>query len=347
MDKKLSELPIPRPIRVALEETPVDCLLGYRFVIQYEEELMGDDYATLLMDQEIRLVDGTVLSEAGYGAGYESLRNSTEIFSYPFNHAFVQLCLSGEWLDYYRLVDVPDSDLDAVEEAFACRNWLRKWISGHQDPGRIQEPESVIRKFQEEGRRYPFKVHIWYKDVWDPEFLMFSKRMARGHQDMWVWVSKPELETLRKDLLQGKTGPYLNSLPESISYSAKMQMDKTLMEDCNRHEIDGEWAEGEKERLTKGLRFLTEEDVELLKSRLDSEGQVIASEVLFKNLENTYAWERTWTRETGHLWKEYYLLTGQASEADDSWDWRDTPVSLTDLSVNCIAHILGKTKRAK
>ena len=289
----MSALPIPRPVRVALEDKPAECLLGYRFVIQYEEELRGRD-ATPLMDQEIRLVDGTSISEVGYGLGYESvcyLRD--DIFSYWFEHAFFQLYLSGKWRDEYRLVDVLGSDMYAEEEAFTCRNWLREWINGHQDSDRIHDRESVIMKLQEEGRRVPFKIHIWYSDVWDPELHMRSKRMARGHQDMWVRVSEPELESLRKELLQGSTGPYCDILPRSMSFCAKMQMDETLKEDCDRHLIGGKWAEGEKERLTKGLRFLTERDVALLKSRLESEGQDNAPEVLFKDLENTYAWERT------------------------------------------------------
>lgn len=340
MDLEETKLPIPCPIRVALEDIPAECLLGYRFVIQYAEELHGDDYATPLMDQEIRLVDGTGITEVGYGPGYESLRNSTDIFDYCFDHAFIQLYLSGKWRDEYRLVDVPGGDMDSVDEAFACRDWLREWISGHQDPGRIKDREAVVEKLKEERRRVPFKIHVWYRDVWDPELLMHSKRMARGHQDMWVWVSEPELEVLRMDLLQGGTGPYGHTLSGSMSYSAKMQMDETLKEDCNRHLIDGEWAEGEKERLTKGLRFLTKDDVALLKSRLESEGEDIAPKVLFKNLENTYARERTWTRETGHLWRECYLLSGGASKMDDTWDWHDTPVRLSGLSVKHVAQLL-------
>lgn len=335
----MTALPIPRPIRVALDEKPAECLLGYRFVIQYEEELRGWD-PTPLMDQEIRLVDGTAISEAGCGSGYESLCSYPDIYSYWFEHAFFQLYLSGKWLDEYRLVDILGGDKDAQEEAFACRNWLREWISGHQDPDRIHGRESVIMKLQEEGRRVPFKIHIWYHDVWDPELHMLSKRMARGHQDMWVRVSEPELESLRKELLQGSTGPYGNILSGSMSFCAKMQMDETLKEDCDRHLIGGEWAEGEKERLTKGLRFLTEVDVALLKSRLESEGQDIVPEVLFKGLENTFAWERTWTRETGHLWRERYLLRGGASKVDDSWDWHDDPIRLSCLSVQFVAQIL-------
>jgi hypothetical protein len=339
MDLEQSNLPIPRPIRIALEDKPADSILGYRFVIQYEEELSGYD-AKPLMDQEIRLVDGTGISEVGYGPGYEHLRHSTDIINYGFEHAFIQLCLSGKWREEYRLVDVPGSDGNAVDKAFACRNWLREWISSHQDPSRIKDREAIVKKLKEEGRRVPFKIHIWYRDVWDPALLMHSKRMARGHQDMWVWVSSPELEALRKYLLQGSTGPYGHILSGSMSYSAKMQMDETLKEDCNRHLIDGEWAEGEKERLTKGLRFLTEEDVALLKSRLESEGEEIAPEVLFKDLENTYAWERTWTRETGHLWRECYLLPGGASKMDDSWDWDDTPIRLSGLPVKHVARLL-------
>lgn len=335
----MNDLPIPRPIRVALDDKPAECLLGYRFVIQYKEELRGWD-PTPLMDQEIRLVDGTEISEMGYGPGYERLCSHPDIFSYWFEHAFIQLYLSGEWLDEYRLVDVLDSDVDAQEEALACRNWLREWISGHQDSDRIHDRESVIMKLQKEGRRVPFKIHIWYRDVWDPELHMLSKRMARGHQDMWVWVSEPELEELRKAFLQGSTGPYYNILSGSMSFCAKMQMDETFKEDCDRRLISGEWAKGEKERLTKDLRFLTEEDVALLKSRLESEGQDIAPEVLFKGLGNTYAWERTWTRETGHLWRECYLLRGGASEMDDTWDWQDTPVRLSSLSVKHVARLL-------
>ena len=335
---------VPRAIRVALEDKSAESLLGYRFVVQYEEEL--GDYSKPLMDEEIRLVDGYEFEKVGFGQGYENLLHSTDIFSYLFEHSFIQLYLSGEWQNEYCLVDIPGSGCAVVDETYACREWLRHWIGAHRDAGRIQDREEVVKKLRGEGRRSPFRIHIWYADVWDPERHFRTKRVARGHQDMWVWVSQSMLEELREDLLRGVTGPYLHILPRSMSFSAKMQLDETLQMDCDRHLINGEWAEGEKERLTGNLRFLTEEDVRLLRSRLETQGEGIGREALFKGLENTYAWRRTWSRDTGHSWDELYLLSGGASKTeDDSWDWNDTPVRLADLSVETVAHLLGPTKQ--
>ena len=332
---------VPRAIRVALDDMPAENLLGYRFVIQYEEEL--GDRTTPLMDEEIRLVDGMDSFQFGYGPGFDNLRDSTDIFSYWFEHAYIQLYLSGEWQNEYRLVDILGSDRNADDEAYACREWLRNWIGAHQDAGKIPDREEVVKKLQASGRRIPFKIHIWYADVWDPERHFRTKRVARGHQDMWVWVSESTLEELRKGLLRGETGPYHHILPQSMSFSAKMQMDDTLQMDCDRHLIEGEWAEGEKERLTGEIRFLMEDDVNLLRHRLKEKGVDITPDALFEGLENTYAWRRTWSRDTGHSWDELYLLKGGASKTDDdSWDWNDTPVRLADLSVKSIVYMLDR-----
>ena len=134
---------------------------------------------------------------------------------------------------------------------------------------------------------------------------------------------EPELESLRKSLMAGETGPYSNILSESMSYSAQMRMEETLQMDCDRHIIGGEWATGERERLTKDFRFLTKEDVALLRNRLKGGDQGITREELLDGLENTFVWCRTWTRDTGHLWQELYLLKGDAPKSDDIWDWRD------------------------
>ena len=88
------------------------------------------------------------------------------------------------------------------------------------------------------------------------------------------------------------------------------------------------------------MRFVTEDDVETLRSRLETHGDEIPPIVLFEGMQGVCAWCRTWTRETGHLWQEYYLLEGQASEADDSWDWHDKAIRLTSLPVKTVIRLI-------
>ena len=57
---------IPRAILAALEDRPPESILGYRFVVQYVEQLHGDDYEEPLLDEEIRLVDGFSLVSYGF-----------------------------------------------------------------------------------------------------------------------------------------------------------------------------------------------------------------------------------------------------------------------------------------
>ena len=66
---------------------------------------------------------------------------------------------------------------------------LREFLDGHSSSESIKDRDAAVKALQREGRRVPFKIHIWYADVWDKEWHFFTKRAARGHQDLWVWVS--------------------------------------------------------------------------------------------------------------------------------------------------------------
>lgn len=328
--------PIPRAIRIALEDRPAESIRGYRFVVQYVEQLHGDDYGKPLMDEEIRLVDGFSQMRFGLGSGYEGLKNSTDIFDYWFEHAFVQLYMPDLYRKY-RLVDILGSDSNAVEEAYATRNWLRTWVGSHTKTSRIQDQGAVIELLQKEGRRFPVSIHVFCKDVWDEEWHFRTRRAARGHQNMVAWMSGTDLEANRLAVMGSH---YAEPRGSSLHYVAKMQLDKTLQSDCPLLFVEVEWAEGERERMTEGMRFVKADDVETLRSRLETHDDGITPEILYKGMQGVCAWCRTWTRETGHLWREYYLLSGQASEEDDSWDWHDEAVRLTSMPVKTVIRLI-------
>lgn len=332
--------PIPRAIRVALEDRPAESILGYRFVVQYVEQLHGDDFVESLMDEEIRLVDGFSLMKLGFGSGYEELLSSADIFDYWFKHAFIQLYMPDLYREY-RLVDILGSDLNVVEEAYATRNWLRTWVGSHSEASRIQDQGAVIELLQKEGRRFPVSIHVFCKDVWDEELHFRTRRAARGHQDMIAWMSRTDLEANRLAIMGSQ---YADPHGSSLYYTAKMRLDENLQSDCPLLFVEVEWAEGERERLTDGMRFVTADDVETLRSRLETHGDGITPEVLYKGMQGVCAWCRTWTRETGHLWRECYLLKGEASEMDDSWDWHDEAVRLINLPVETVQKCLIRTK---
>lgn len=327
---------IPRAILVGLEDRPVESILGYRFVVQYVEQLHGDDFEEPLMDEEIRLVDGYSQMNVCFGIGYEGLSDRSVIFDYWFDHAFVQLYMPDLYREY-RLVDILGSDYYAVKEAYATRDWLRTWVGSHADASRIQDQRSVIELLQKEGRRFPVNIHVYCKDVWDEEWNFRTRRVARGHQDMVAWMSGPDLDANRLDVLGSR---FAEPHGSSLHYAAKMQLDENLQSDCPLLFVEVEWAERERERLTDGMRFVTEDDVETLRSRLETHGDEIPPIVLFEGMQGVCAWCRTWTRETGHLWQEYYLLEGQASEADDSWDWHDKAIRLTSLPVKTVIRLI-------
>ena len=134
--------------------------------------------------------------------------------------------------------------------------------------------------------------------------------------------------------------PSANPRGSSLHYAAKMQLDESLQSDGPFMYVEVEWAEGEPERLKEGLRFLTADDMEILKSRLASKGAGITSGDLLEGFYGVCAWLRTWTRETGHSWQEFFLLKGQASDMDDSWDWHDEAVRLTSLPLEAIRKCL-------
>lgn len=327
---------IPRAILVALEDRSPESILGYRFVVQYVEQLHGDDYEEPLLDEEIRLVDGSSLVSYGFGSGYEGTWNRPDIFDYWFEHAFVQLYMPDLYREY-RLVDILGSDLNAEKEAYATRDWLRSWMGSHRDAGQVSDRKAVIETLQKEGRRFPVKIHVFCKDVWDEKWHFRTRRAARGHQDMVAWMSGPDMEANRLAVMGS---PSANPRVTSLRYAAKMQLDESLQSDCPFMYVEVEWAEGEPERLKEGLRFVTAADLEILKSRLASKEAGITSGDLLEGFDGVCAWLRTWTRETGHSWQEYYLLKGQASDMDDSWDWHDEAVRLTSLPVEAIRKCL-------
>ena len=105
------------------------------------------------------------------------------------------------------------------------------------------------------------------------------------------------------------------------------------------------WAEGERERLTAGCRFLTQEDIEGKKAYLDSLGATPPSrEKLLAGIDDCFIWKEVWTRETGHLWEKYTLLKRTPSQ--DEYDFADTwnfyPIMLKKLSTETIIKMLNE-----
>ena len=107
------------------------------------------------------------------------------------------------------------------------------------------------------------------------------------------------------------------------------------------------WGKGERQRLTQGCRFVTKDDIDAKLSFLASLGDIppIREEVL-AGIEDCFMWEKTWTRETGHLWNKYSLL--QRTPSQDEYDyadtWNFTPVRLRNFATESILYFLMKYK---
>lgn len=346
MDLEKSKLPIPRPIQAALDyyDKQADFLLGYRMVLQ-RKAVPGDAASGFLLEEEIRLVDGSVFTQSAEG---------------EFEHAFIQLCLpmvrqkfrtvqlspheiktyadgidpDHYWNDY--LVDVMGGEL----EARGCLDWLRNWIETHRNANRILNPEVVADALRRRGRRVPAKMHICYQDVWDPESRWFSIRMARGHQDMVAWCDEEFVESQKPGfLIDGKAIGY----EDDVLIAAKMRLDDTLRLDCAWQKVYVDWAEGEYERLTEGMRFLRSEDVALLRSRFETHGSGITPEVLYEGLDKVFVRRRYWSRTDPFPHDHFYedcLLPAEFSKMSDEWDYRDKALPLSGFSVEKMAELL-------
>ena len=342
-DLRLEES-MPKLIRVALEkcDKKADLLLGYRMVMQ-RKAASGDSASDSLLEDEIRFVDGSVFTQSAEG---------------EFEHAFFQFCLPMVHYKYrtvqlsscetrvyvdgidrarywtYDLFDVPGGE----EEVRHCLCWLREWIGSHQDATRILDPGIVANDLRREGKRVPVKMHICYTDVPDPECHGWcTPRLARGHQDIVAWDNEEALERMKPDyLLAGKLCGY----GKEVEVAAKMRLDETLGINCRWLDVHISWAAGDYERLTQGMRFLTAEDVALLRKRLEIHGPGISPEVLYDGLGKVCVRRRYWNRtepyRRGHFFEDY-LLPGSFSTMDEEWEAHDKAIPLSAFSVEEMA----------
>ena len=337
---------MPKLIRLALERCrkEADALLGYRMVIQ-RKAARGDAAPELLLEEEIRLADGSVFTRPAEG---------------EFEHAFLQLCLplvhykfrtvrlsshesqvSADGIDRERywicqLYDVVGGE----EEALRCLEWLREWTGRHLDAARIPDPAIVADDLRKEGRRVPVKMHVCYMDVPDSDGW-YTPRSARGHQDMVAWRSEAGLERMKPEyFLSGKIVGY----GDEVLVAAKMRLDETLGIDCEWLRIHARWADGEYERLTEGMRFLTAEDVALLRKRFEIHGPGITPEALYEGLDKVCVRGRHWSRKS-HPRKyffEYNLLPRPFSTLDDEWIARDEAFLLSGFPVEEMAELIRR-----
>lgn len=94
------------------------------------------------------------------------------------------------------------------------------------------------------------------------------------------------------------------------------------------------------------MRYLSEDDIRLMKSRVKERGENISAEELFGGLEDCDIWEEEWTRETGHMWNYYTLLkrTPSQDEYDYADTWHFSPVRLTSFTAEAIIKMLKEHK---
>ena len=124
-----------------------------------------------------------------------------------------------------------------------------------------------------------------------------------------------------------------------------MRLEETLGIDCEWLKVDVSWAEGEYERLTAGMRFLTKEDVALLRMRLASQGAGIAPESLYAGLDQVYVRRSSWYRVDpypSNHYVEYHFLSDPFSTEDDGWEVYAAAIALTAFSVKEMEELLER-----
>ena len=220
-----------------------------------------------------------------------------------------------------------------------------EWIQFGSE--RFPDWEAVVDYLLKPLRIYPLKLNIRYlTNPHESSFMLWpynEPKKYAGEQIYTVMLTEREQEIVRMEMFGAKETSSTRTFYERIKTEIKSVLDKSLEMECDPFYIEYKWASGEKERLTANIRFLNEEDVCLMKSRVEEKGEDISREELLSGLEDCCIRQEVWTRYTGHLWEKYTLLEREPSK--DEYDYADTwdfyPIRLTKFSTETIVKMLN------
>lgn len=223
-----------------------------------------------------------------------------------------------------------------------------EWIQFGSE--RFPNWDTVVDYLIKPLRIYPLKLSIRYlTNSYESHYAPLSLRKEPiyvGEQIYTAMLTEREQEIVRMEMFGAKTTSSEANFYERIKTEIKCILDKSLDMDCNPIWIEYEWAPGEMERLTADMRYLNEEDIRLMKSRVREKGENISREELICGLENCCIRHEIWTRETGHQWEEYSLL--KRTHSQDEYDYADTwdikPIRLKDFTTKAIIKMLNNCK---
>lgn len=207
---------------------------------------------------------------------------------------------------------------------------------------------SIRQGKEKANNRYALKLSIGYRTNYGSNWLVgdkYEEPKYAGQQEYTVMLCNEEMETVRLGMLGSESYNFKDINPSHrnpIEKDVKSVLDRELDMDCDPFLIKIVWAKGERERLLHDIRYLTEDDVRLMKSRVEENGEGITRAGLLEGLENCCVRKEVWTRETGHMWEKYTLLERIPSQ--DERDFADTwdvyPVRLTNFATETIIKML-------
>ena len=166
------------------------------------------------------------------------------------------------------------------------------------------------------------------------------KAMFVSDQTFKAMFTSREIKQVRLDMFQGKEYSSVRTLNHRLRTQIMTYFKYTLrMMDCNPIWISYKWAQGERERLhVDSIRYLNVDDILRMQMLVRRKGKDISREELLSGLEDCCIHKEVWTRETGHEWETYSLLSREPlkEEYDYADTWDDYPVWLTDFSTEWI-----------
>ena len=182
--------------------------------------------------------------------------------------------------------------------------------------------------------------HKYYVRVMARYF--FALGLARENWNKGIEITIPLNEQECESLIMAMLSSEGSGLSKYESRAEEVLKENYGAQELGARVVLLELAPGEYGRIRGGLRFLRKEDVQKMLSVIKAKGEDVSAEELFEGLEECCLREEVWTRETGHLWKNYTLLerTPSQEERDFADTWKINPVKLTSFPVKTIIKML-------
>ena len=290
---------IPLLLREKLGEELVENIQGYYYSVSYETTDWDYPIDDTYLDEERMMTDGTYSSNRGFLDYY--IRNG--------RHNSLMLTVNSAYIDIYLSNggSIRIEEKDSLSIAYGAFEGLRSWLE---------------KRFKNADAQHSDASRHIRLSAWNVRFDKATLTAKKtGPVEFEVPITEEQEERIRTGMLGSN-----NYNPYSYGEWAEKGEAAIAEQYGPQHplaRINLGWAEGERQRLTKGCRFITREDIDAKLSFLESLGDTLPiREEVLAGIEDCFIWKETWTRETGHLWNKYTLL--KRTPTQDEYDYADT-----------------------